>query len=143
MWMAMAQQDVMIVGKNDSREFVSNLYLNDGAGIFDEVKVGPFDDVYFGSTAFSDVDGDGVQEVLITGNSTSGPISKLYKNDGAGNFSEVPGTPFEGLSNSSIAFSDVDGNGSDDVLITGQDRLSRLYSILYRNDGAGNFTADR
>nr|MBC8265618.1 FG-GAP repeat protein [Flavobacteriales bacterium] len=40
----------------------------------------PFDGVYWSSIAFADVDGDGDQDVLITGQSNNGNISKLYLN---------------------------------------------------------------
>jgi hypothetical protein len=77
-------------------------------------------------SAFSDIDGDGDQDVLITGQTSSNQaISKLYANDGIGVFTEVTSTPFEGVYNSSMAFSDIDGDGDQDVLI-GQ--------YLYTND---------
>jgi hypothetical protein len=132
-------QDVLITGYN-SNQRISKLYTNDGAGNFTEVTGTPFDNVERGSIAFSDVDGNGTQDVLITGYSSNQPISKLYTNDGAGNFTEVTGTPFQGVWLSSVAFTDIDGNGTQDVLITGQNNSNQPISKLYTNDGAGNFT---
>ncbi len=60
---------------------------------FTEVTGTPFTGVALSSIAFADVDGDNDQDVLITGlnlvqQGTPGDrISKLYTNDGAGNFS--------------------------------------------------------
>ena len=48
------------------------------------------------------------------------PIAKLYLNDGTGNFTEETGTPFEGVGDGSIAFSDVNGGCNSDVLIIGK-----------------------
>jgi len=72
-----------------------------------------------GSVAFVDIDGDNDQDLLITGDSVSKKITKLYTNNGSGNFTEVTGTPFDGVHYSAIAFADVDGDNDQDVLITG------------------------
>jgi len=80
-----------------------------------------------GSIAFSDIDGDNDQDVLVTGttgrtgrNGEGGFLSYLYTNDGLGNFTKVLEIPFDGVFYSSIAFADVDGDNDPDVLITGQ-----------------------
>ena len=132
--------DLLITGNNDLVSVTTNLYVNDGMGNFTEVLDTPFDDVWLSSIAFSDVDGDGDEDVLITGANdfSIGRISKLYLNDGMGNFTEVQGTPFEDVSDGSIAFSDVDGDDDEDVLITGNN-LGRI-SKLYLNDGMGAFS---
>ena len=136
-------EDVMITGLDSSFEPTSKLYINDGMGNFTEMTDTPFDGVWLGSIAFSDINGDGSEDVMITGQKKPFEIeliSKLYKNDGMGNFTEMTDTPFDGVNLSSIAFSDVDGNGSEDVLITGQTNPFDLISKLYTNDGMGNFT---
>jgi hypothetical protein len=103
----------------------------------------PFEGVSAGSIAFADVDGDGDPDVLITGENNSDiPTSTLYTNDGSGNFTEVTGTPFEGVFRSSIAFADVDGDGDPDVLITGLTNSLRSISKLYTNDGMVSSTDD-
>lgn len=133
--------DVFITGINNSDERISKLYKNDGMGNFIEILGTPFEGVSSSSVAFSDVNGDGSNDILITGISSSEErISQLYTNDGMGNFTEMPDTPFEGVSASFVAFSDVNGNGSDDVLITGINNLEERISKLYTNDGMGNFT---
>ncbi len=133
-------QDVLITGWNGSAR-TTKLYINDGQGNFTEATGTPFEGVEFGSIAFSDVDGDNDQDVLITGQKSSYiEISKLYINDGKGNFTEAIGTPFEGVEWSSIAFSDVDGDNDQDVLITGRDSTGIRIAKLYTNDGKGNFT---
>jgi hypothetical protein len=125
-------QDVLITGVNlvqpgTPGDRISKLYTNDGLGNFTEVMGTPFEGVEYGSIAFADVDGDNDQDVLITGRSDAGFSSKLYTNDGLGNFTEVMGTPFQGVSESSIAFADVDGDNDQDVLITGHEVASPVY----------------
>ncbi|MEL7119961.1 MAG: FG-GAP-like repeat-containing protein [Bacteroidota bacterium] len=138
-------QDLFITGRNDSSR-TSKLYLNDGMGCFAEKTRTPFDGIESGSIGFSDVDGDNDQDLLITGLSDSGRVSKLYINDGGGNFSEKLGTPFIGVLGSAIAFADVDGDNDQDILITGEEDILIFPSIatqtskLYTNDGEGNFT---
>ncbi|MCB0841335.1 MAG: T9SS type A sorting domain-containing protein, partial [Bacteroidetes bacterium] len=85
-----------------------------------------------------DVDGNQTQDVVITGEAASGSIARLYLNDGMGNFTEQTGTPFEGISNSSIAFADADGNQAIDLLLTGNTGLEFI-TKLYLNDGSGSF----
>jgi len=134
------REDLFIIGRNSSNRLISKLYLNDGMGNFTEMMDTPFDGVYIGSIAFSDINGDGHEDVLITGrNSSNELIAKLYTNDGKGNFTEVMGTPFDGVWESSIAFSDVNSDGHKDVLITGLNSSNELITKLYTNDGMGNF----
>ena len=139
-------QDVLITGLKGPlgpSNIISKLYTNDGSGNFTEVSNTPFEEVWFGSIAFADVDGDNDQDVLITGIAGTNPfenkVSKLYTNDGSGNFTEIS-TPFDGVSQSSVAFADVDGDGDQDVLITGRNNSNNEISKLYINDGSGNFT---
>lgn len=137
--------DLLITGLNlvqqgSPGDRIAKLYTNDGSGNFTEVTNTPFDGVEEGSVAFADVDGDNDQDVLITGRSDAGRISKLYLNDGTGTFTEVMGTPFDGVSFSSMAFADVDGDNDQDVLMTGTNSSFASISKLYLNDGAGNFT---
>ena len=133
-------QDILITGLiNSANQRVSKLYTNDGSGIFEEVLDTPFMPVFWSSIAFTDIDSDGDQDALITGNSLNEPIAKLYTNDGDANFTEVPETPFEFVWYSSIAFADIDNDGDQDVLITGYNNSDNI-SKLYTNDGEGVFT---
>ncbi len=134
-------QDLLITGNNVSYVRIAKLYTNDGTGSFTEMTGTPFEDVSYSSIAFADVDGDNDQDVLITGSTgVLRRISKLYTNDGTGSFTEMTGTPFEGVRDSSIAFADVDGDNDQDVLITGNNESYIRSSKLYINDGTGSFT---
>lgn len=133
--------DVLITGINSPSYYISKLYTNDGTGTFTEMIGTPFAGVGASSVAFSDVNGDGYNDVMITGwNNPFGSMAKLYTNDGTGTFTEMADTPFEGVRRSSVAFSDVNGDGHNDVLITGESNTSNRIAKLYTNDGTGNFT---
>lgn len=132
--------DVLISGFDSSSVRISKLYVNDGTGSFTELLGTPFEGI-IGTIAFSDVNGDSFSDVLITGrNSSDIKIAKLFINDGIGNFTEVIGTPFEGVTGGSIAFSDVNGDMYSDVLVTGLNSSDDPIAKLYINDGTGNFT---
>ncbi|MEO0469956.1 MAG: T9SS type A sorting domain-containing protein [Bacteroidota bacterium] len=102
----------------------------------------PLEGVEFSDVSFADVDGDNDKDVLITGQTSTGElISKLYRNDGTGMFTEMMGTPFPGLGYGSVAFADVDNDNDQDLLMTGRSTLpGTQIAKLYRNDGMGNFT---
>ena len=135
-------EDVIISGYTAYNIITSKLYTNDGLGNFSEVIGTPFTGVHSCSIAFSDIDNDGDEDVIITGADINVNISKLYTNDGLGNFTEVIGTPFIEVRNSSVAFSDIDNDGDKDLLISGKTvgQFGAPLTKLYTNDGLGNFT---
>jgi hypothetical protein len=73
--------DVLIIGDTFNLS-LSRLYTNDGTGVFTEDTTAPFENVSNSSIAFADVDGDADIDVLIAGNSSNLPISRLYINGG-------------------------------------------------------------
>lgn len=133
--------DVLLTGRNDGGLRIAKLYKNGGTGNFTEVIGTPFTGVESSTVSFADIDNDSDEDVLIIGwNKVENQITRLYVNDGVGNFSEVPGTPFEGVEDGSISFADVDNDNDLDVLITGIDKLDVTIARLYNNDGNGIFT---
>ncbi len=127
-------QDLLLTGVNGSLDLIANLYTNDGTGAFSEVSGTPFVGVDCSSVAFADVDGDNDQDVLITGaDSPFGKIAKLYMNDGGGTFTEMMGTPFDGVDCSAVAFADVDDDNDQDVLLTGLNGSFQRIAKLYLN----------
>lgn len=134
-------QDVMITGLTTSAGPSAKLYTNDGNGVFTEVANVPFANSFRGGMAFADVDGDGNQDLMISGTINTSNILKLYLNDGNGIFSLSPNGTLVGLYYGSMAFADVDGDTDLDFLVTGIEN-SILISKLYINNGAGIFTLD-
>lgn len=134
-------EDVMIAGLNINLDGQTNLYLNDGSGVFTLVDNTPFANVYGCDLGFSDVDADGDLDVLVTGfNDVDGALNAvLYSNDGTGLFTAVADTPFQGSWDGSSKFVDVDNDGDEDVIITGRDNIFSPSVILYTNEN-GVFT---
>ena len=56
----------------------------------------------------------------MTGNGPSGPVSKIYRNNGDNTFTEQTGIVLQGVGNSSVAWGDYDNDGDLDILLTGK-----------------------
>ena len=138
-------QDVFIGGYHiaETSSEISNpnssLYVNDGTGNYSLLNSTIFPSIYSGSVAFSDVDGDSDQDLIISGSLQTHDTTLLYLNDGLGNFSPSISSQFSSVSSSSIAFADVDGDNDQDLLIAGFGNTTNICE-LYSNDGSGNFT---
>lgn len=133
--------DLVLNGRNPTNgQGMCKLYLNNGLAVFSEAQGTTFAGASIGDLAFADVDNDNDPDLLITGSGPLGRISKLYRNNGTGGFTEVTNTPFVGTNNSTIAFADIDGDNDQDLLIAGDTASSRRSMNLYINGGTGNYT---
>jgi len=132
-------QDCVISGVEISGR-VTRLYLNDGNGVFTLSPSNPFEDVFLSCVAFADIDNDNDLDIFLSGGSSSTYVSKMYRNDGNGNYSEIIGTPFIGVQTGSAAFSDVDNDNDQDILIAGGTITGQKIANLYTNDGLGNYS---
>jgi hypothetical protein len=136
-------QDLLITGRTNGSSFVSKIYLNNGLGLFSLSPNQGLTGAGGSSVAFSDVDADGDSDLLITGQNAGSPLiisSLLYINDGSGVFTSQQGIPFSAVQNSSVAFADVDGNQTNDLVITGDGGGSNYIAKLYISDTSGIFT---
>src|SRR5262245_6857834 len=95
-------------------------------------------DLDHSSVAWGDYDNDGRLDLLITGqtNGLGVGVSQLWRNTGAG-FTNVPIPGLLGVIGGSVAWSDYDGDGKLDFLITGMTNGfgGGLISQLWRNTG--------
>jgi len=133
-------EDVMISGEQSYQSYVTKLYINDGFGNF-TMSNASFVNVSYSSIAFADVDGDGDKDVMISGaQSHYSYVSKLYINDSSGNFTESTNN-FTGIVGV-VVFEDIDGDNDQDLLISGNNGNSSVFTGLYTNDGNGNFSLD-
>ncbi len=82
---------------NDTYLGYTKILENNGDGTFTELSVG-FPQTYMGDVSCADFDNDSYVDVAISGYIDAAPyyISKIYKNNGDGTFSEVTGTNFPG-----------------------------------------------
>lgn len=131
-------QDVLVVGRRGG-DFapVASVYENMGDGSFQDFNAGLIA-VKFGAADFGDYDNDGDLDIFLTGRDASNSrISRLYRNNGAGSFSQVL-VSIPGFDVSSVTWIDYDLDADLDLLISGNNGTSRKTS-LYRNDGDARF----
>ncbi|MGV6860962.1 MAG: T9SS type A sorting domain-containing protein [Putridiphycobacter sp.] len=138
--------DVVICGVTAyySQEVTCKFYSNRGNGNFLEAYNGVFCNITSqGKINFSDVNGDGFQDVLIFGVEDGTKLStKLFINDVNGNFVEKRGNPFVDIRSGSSSFADVNNDGFIDILLSGSDFSNSPVTELYLGDGNGNFSID-
>ncbi|NET31703.1 MAG: T9SS type A sorting domain-containing protein [Cyanothece sp. SIO1E1] len=131
-------KDVFISGGNHffSNTLHTQLYINDGMGNYSEDTTTSLEGIALGSIAIADADFNGAPDILITGMSNLGvPLARLYINDGMATYSEVPDTPFQGVSFGTGTMVDVNGDEYPDVLISGRDSTDTPITRLYLNNG--------
>lgn len=126
--------DVIISGTQADASPLTQLYLNDGSGVFTPYAAG-IANIRNSQIALADVDGDDDIDVLINGlDAGNEVITKLYVNDGVANFT-VGNDEFAAVTSGVITFADIDGDNDDDIYIAGDG-----IQYTYRNDGSGIFT---
>ncbi|MCP4176815.1 MAG: T9SS type A sorting domain-containing protein [bacterium] len=136
--------DILITGKNDVGNPVSKVYKNNGNLTFTEQNQINLTGVYNGSVAWQDYNNDEYQDILITGLTEDGtnPVSKIYKNNRDGTFTEQTQIELRNVYQSSVAWGDFNNDNYPDLLLTGNAStgLSEPVSIIYKNKGDGTFS---
>lgn len=133
--------DILLSVKDTNDEFIADVYFNDGNANFTASGSTVFIPIEFGSLAFIDVENDGDADVIISGNQENDTASTLlYLNDGSGNYSVDTNTVFEQLNADDIDVADTDNDGDLDILMSGTTDAFDVRTILYLNNGDGQFT---
>ena len=132
----------------------SRFYLNDGSGTFTDAGAASgldLDRIIAFTGVFSDVDGDGWEDLLVTGDACT---SRLYRNDGGKRFVDVTDESGTGTDENGMGsvVADVDQDGNLDWFVTSigyptDDGTCPVYEAfvgcsgnrLYLGDGEGSF----
>ncbi len=124
--------DFVITGESQSGKFESRLYTNDIGNSFFQTFPN-FIPVRSGSVDWGDMDHDGDIDLLLTGESSVGPVSKVYRNDRNGLFTDINAEVI-GLYMSDGHWGDYDNDGDLDIVISGMSNNFEFISRVYRND---------
>lgn len=127
--------DFVIAGQDTGGIAITKLYRNTGSSFVDSGV--SLTGMYLGAVSWGDFDNDGDLDLAVSGFSTSGAVSKLYRNDSGTTFVSVA-VPFEAVYYSSLEWGDYNNDGRLDILLTGTDGVTN-YTKIYRNTGGGNF----
>lgn len=97
--------------------------------------------------AVGDINGDGLEDLVIGGGDGKGPIVFLQRSTGKFKKTALPGTKKFSSFDAAIKLFDADGDGDLDLYVAegGYEEMpgSEAYQDrLYKNDGKGNFTLD-
>jgi len=86
------------------------------------------------SLALGDCDNDGDLDLAVAGMTVSGQITKVYENDGAGDFAAFPEASLTGLYSCYLAWGDADSDGDLDLAIAGN-TISGYIATIYETSG--------
>lgn len=132
--------DIFVTGEffNPSHGIKTKLYRNIRNNQFKEVYTS-LPNVFRGSFDWADYNLDGIVDVFIIGETGNGKsISHLYKGNRTTNFVKI-NVNIPGIKDGSVEWGDFDGDGDQDILITGQEK-GKAVSRIYRNDRKNRFT---
>jgi hypothetical protein len=133
--------DLFFSGISNVGQIFTNIYVNNGAGVFTQVNNPALPKFSGSGAAIADVDNDGDQDLIIsTKTSTNVFVADVYLNNGNAVFSAQGSTGFTAVKFAAIAFIDIERDGDQDVIIAGEDANSTPSLKLYQNNGAGSFT---
>ena len=127
--------DLLFVGQNTQGREIAWLYLGTGEGNFKRKYVTGLTGITSAAAANADIDQDGDQDLILTGKIEGTATSKIYQNDGDGNFTEVGAGTLPAIESGDLVLTDFSGDNLPDLLIAGSDTL-----VVYLNDGVGGFT---
>lgn len=124
--------DFVICGESQYGKFETRLYKNDNNSNFTPAFPG-FIPVRSGSVDWGDMDHDGDLDMLITGESGVGPVSKVYRNERNDYFTDIQ-AEIIGLYMSDGHWGDYDNDGDLDIIVSGMSNNYEFISRVYRND---------
>lgn len=127
--------DIIIAGRNVDNNPVTLLYRNEGNGLFTEIIGHNIPGIHFCSVNLIDFNNNGWLDIFISGEGSSGEISRIYQNNGDETFFWREDMVFPGFRHVDSVWGDINGNGFPDLIICGRTNDVRLTALYLNNDG--------
>ncbi len=128
--------DLFLSG-NDGNASLADVFWNDGNGNFTAANAGIVN-LSGGSAWATDVDLDGIADLILSGETTSGIWQlRMYRGDGNGNFVEFA-SGITAVSQSTLSLADYDGDGDPDLAMVGGSSAGA--GRVFLNNGSGSFS---
>lgn len=128
--------DLLLTGRDAQGNFRTIVLKNEN-GALREIR-SSLPGVKHGLAIWQDVNKDGWPDILISGQTTNGLITRIYTNVN-GTFRES-GQSFPGLKYSAAVFADFNRDGYPDFFITGETRSGNPFSTYYLGSASGRFS---
>ncbi|HCT29714.1 MAG TPA: hypothetical protein DIW31_03030 [Bacteroidales bacterium] len=136
--------DLLLCGSASTYVNTTKIYRNEGNNSFTDMQDIILPKVGNSSAAWGDYNNDGFLDILISGgldnSDAASGITKIYKNEGNGTFTEQKNITLPGVSHSSVTWGDYDNDGFLDILLKGFTDSSTPICKLYRNNGNNTFS---
>ena len=127
--------DVSLVGGSLPQE-LSRQFLNNGRGTFYSTEVS-IPALGHATQAWGDFDGDGDDDLFVSGESEQGLAAYILRNDTGLVFIDVQ-APLSPIEADAASWADYDGDGDKDLIVSGLGEVGPETTV-YRNDGARGF----
>jgi len=131
--------DILISGES-AEGSMTRIYRNNGDSTFTWQEGISLPGVYHCDTDWGDYDNDGYPDILLTGYSSSGPISRVYRNNGDNTFTEQTSIQLTGIYQGTCKWMDYDNDGDVDIFLIGSDAGYHRIAKIYKNNGNNTFT---
>ncbi len=126
--------DLALVGQTTS-SYITKIYINNGTSLIESSQwQQDLTGIYQGEIIFGDIDNDGDLDLVLTGDTSSSKITKIYINNGT---SLVESSQWQqdllGVDRSSLSLGDFDNDGDLDLNLIGQ--IAGDHQYIYVNNG--------
>lgn len=130
--------DLLICGLDQRGNPQTLVYTNDLDSLaIEDVKL---PGIHQGMARWGDINGDGFKDIILTGNSQQGPITRIYIFSAVEKKYKRSKQSFVGLHNSVVDFADFNNDGHLDFFIAGTQSNGNPYTRIFRGNRDLTFT---